>query len=99
KNGRIDVMNSRTGQVLPILRDALDDIDAHPEQLDVAAAATRVSVPWLIVHGTADATVPVAVAHHLAASGKPARTDLFLAEGADHTFGIKHPWQGSTPEF
>jgi pimeloyl-ACP methyl ester carboxylesterase len=99
KNGRIDVVNSRTGQVLPILRDALDDLDAHGEQLDVVAASARVKAPWLIVHGTSDATVSVAVAHHLVASGESPRTEMFLVDGADHTFGIRHPWAGSTPEF
>jgi dienelactone hydrolase len=98
RDGKIDVVNARTGQVLTILRDALDDIDANRNELDVVAAAGRVAAPWLIVHGAADATVPVAVAHQLAALSKSPRTEMFLLDGADHVFGAKHPWQGSTPE-
>lgn len=99
REGKIDVVNSRTGQVLTILRDALDDIDANRNALDIMAAAARITAPWLIVHGTADAVVPVAVAHQLAAQSRSVRTDLFLPEGADHTFGIRHPWVASTVEF
>lgn len=98
RQGSIDVVNSRTGQVLTIGRDALDDIDANRDALDVAAAAGRIECPWLIVHGDADATVSVAIAHQLHARGKPGRTEMFLPAG-DHGFGIKHPWQGSTAVF
>lgn len=99
RDGRIDVVNTRTGQVLPIGRDALDDIEAHGEDtLDVLAAAGRLSAPWLIAHGTADPSVPVDIARILASrSGAP--TELLLMAGADHTFGIRHPWAGSTREF
>jgi pimeloyl-ACP methyl ester carboxylesterase len=99
RDGRIEVVNTRTGQVLPIGRDALDDIDAHgDEALNILAAAGRLRVPWLVVHGSADPAVPVSVARRLAArSGAP--TELLLMDGADHTFGVRHPWAGSTREF
>jgi dienelactone hydrolase len=100
RDGRIDVVNARTGQVLPIGRDALDDIDAHgADGLDVLGAAGRVTVPWLLVHGLADQTVPVGVARTLAARASGPVLELLLLEGADHTFGIRHPWAGSTAVF
>ncbi len=99
REGRIDVVNARTGQVLTILRDALDDIDGNRDRLDVVAAAGRIRVPWLVAHGGADATVPVEVAHQLVAASPSPKTELFILEGADHTFGIKHPWQGSNADF
>src|SRR5205814_1208672 len=58
RDGKIDVVNSRTGQVLTILKDALDDIDQNAERLDAKAAAGRLRMPWLVAHGSADATVP-----------------------------------------
>ncbi len=99
REGRIEVVNARTGQVLPIGLPLLEDLEAHAAgALDVLAAASRVRVPWLVVHGTADESVPVAEAESLlAASGSPG-TERFLVEGAGHTFGAKHPWAGSTPE-
>ena len=97
REGTIDVVNQRTGQVLPLGRDALDDNDANHERLDVVAAAERVRVPWLIVHGTEDRAVDVSIGRrlHQASAG----AELLEVAGADHTFGVKHPWQGSTAAF
>ncbi len=100
REGKIDVVNTRTGQVLPLLRDALDDADRHADGLlNVTAAASRVRIPWLIVHGMDDRSVSVEIGKGLKAASNSAKTELLLVEGADHTFGIKHPWSGSTREF
>jgi dienelactone hydrolase len=94
--GRTDVVNTRTGEVLPLLTDVLDDIEANRERLDILAAAARVRAPWLLLHGTADAVVPPRDAERLAAA-QPA-AELAMLEGGDHTFGARHPWAGSTPQ-
>jgi pimeloyl-ACP methyl ester carboxylesterase len=99
RDGRIDVVNARTGQVLPIGRDALDDSDTHGAELDVLGAARRISVPWLLVHALADQTVPASVAWTLAGRSAGGAVEPWLVDGADHTFGIRHPWAGSTPAF
>jgi len=97
--GRIQVVNSRTGQVLPIGTASLDDLEANGRgSLDVLAAASRVRAPWLIVHGKADESVASSDAEQLARASGSARTTLLLADGAGHTFGARHPWAGSTPE-
>jgi pimeloyl-ACP methyl ester carboxylesterase len=99
RDGRIEVLNTRTGQSLPIGRDTLDDIDRHgDEALNIRGAAGRIRVPWLIVHGLADQAVPVSVGRDLAARSTGPAT-LHLVEGADHTFGCRHPWAGSTAAF
>ncbi len=95
ENGRVHVLNSRTGQQMPLDVTLLRDVEEHGERLDVAAAAARVRAPWLIVHGTADETVPVEEARILAAASHGAR--LHLVEGAGHTFGATHPFQGPPP--
>ena len=90
-----EVKNVRTGQVLPLYPDVLDDIERHAAALDIEAAAARVAVPWLIVHGTDDEAVALAEGERLVAAAPGAR---FLAvEGAGHTFGAIHPWGGATP--
>lgn len=99
REGRIDVVNQRTGQVLTIGRDALDDLDANREQLDIMAAAARIRAPWLIINGDADPVVPMAVAQELAKASGSGRTELVRVEGGDHGFGTKHPWKGATPQF
>jgi uncharacterized protein len=90
-----EVKNVRTGQVLPLYPDVLDDIERNAAALDIEAAAGRVAVPWLIVHGTEDEAVALAEGERLAAAAPGAR---FLAvEGTGHTFGAVHPWRGATP--
>lgn len=66
--------------------------------LDVLAAASRVTAPWLIVHGSADESVPAEEAARLAQASGSARTERLTVDGAGHTFGARHPWAGSTPE-
>jgi len=97
RTGKAQILNQRTGQQLPLKRDILDDLDAHGDTtLNVVRAAGSVRAPWLIVHGTADESVPWGDGRdlHRAASDK---TDLFLVDGAGHTFGAQHPWSGSNP--
>jgi dienelactone hydrolase len=97
RTGRLEVVNQRTGDVLPLYPDILDDLERNRAALDVPRAAGDVRVPWLIAHGSADETVPVTDAHELS-SGAPGVTPLILGR-AGHTFGIKHPWSGSTAAF
>lgn len=95
-NGKLDIANARTGEVLPLYPDALDDLERNPAIGDIPGSARRVHVPWLILHGTADDSVPVAEAQALAEAAPEAR--LLLLEGAGHTFGAVHPFAGMTPD-
>ncbi|MBW3629970.1 MAG: dienelactone hydrolase [Gemmatimonadetes bacterium] len=91
------VENKRTGQRLPIAPTFWSDIVANRERLDIARAAGRLRIPWLIAHGSADETVPVSSARELFdAAGDQA--ELLLVDGASHTFGAQHPYAGATPE-
>ncbi|HKT60725.1 MAG TPA: alpha/beta fold hydrolase [Gemmatimonadales bacterium] len=91
-----EVKNVRTGQVLPLYTDALDDVEQNAATLDIEAAARRITVPWLILHGTEDEAVSLAEGERLAAAAPRAR--FVRIDGAGHTFGAVHPWQGATPE-
>lgn len=91
--GHLDVENSRTGQVLPLSVDVLDDLDANSARLDITAAASRLGIPWLIVHGDEDESVPVSDAV-LLAKANPVATPLIIP-GTGHTFGASHPWKPS----
>lgn len=51
---------------------------------DLLAAAARVRVPWLVVHGAEDEVVPFADGERLAAAAPAAR--LLPVAGADHRF-------------
>jgi len=99
RDGKLDVVNTRTGQVLPVFLDSLRDLEANRDELDILAAASRVRVPWLIVHGTEDESVPVAEGLALEQASGSRRTEVLRVEAAGHTFGVRHPWAGSTPQF
>jgi len=97
--GHLDIVNARTGEVLPLYTDVLDDIEQHQVNLDITAAARRVSIPWLIIHGENDPAVSPDEARALAqAASRENPTRLMLIPGTGHTFGAVHPFQGMTPE-
>lgn len=99
KAGVTAILNARTGQRLPLYLDVLDDIQKHGKsRLDILEAAGRLTIPWLIVHGTADESVSYLEAEALRGASALDTTRLLVVEGAGHTFGAAHPWQGSTPE-
>lgn len=89
EEGRVWVLDGRTGTQLPLDVSLLEDVEENRAALDVEAAAAEVDVPWLIVHGEDDVTVSADEGRALArASG----ARLVLLEGADHTFGAGHPF-------
>jgi pimeloyl-ACP methyl ester carboxylesterase len=98
KAGRHDVVNSRTGDVLPLYTDVLDDNETNAERLDILGAAGRITVPWLLGHGEDDEAVALEGGQRLAAVVRhPASRHEWIAGGA-HTCGARHPWAGTTPE-
>lgn len=95
--GTTTVLNSRTGQRLPLSTDLLDDVETNAARFDLGAAAGRVEVPWLLAHGTGDETVPVEEGRALARAATGVVEPLWLP-GALHAYGGTHPWSGSTPD-
>jgi uncharacterized protein len=96
--GRTEVRNARTGQVLPLYTDVLDDIEQNASLLDIEAAAGRIEVPWLLIHGTSDESVGFSEAELLKGASSRKTTRLMPIEGGAHTFGATHPWQSGTPQ-
>ncbi|HVR44346.1 MAG TPA: alpha/beta fold hydrolase [Thermoanaerobaculia bacterium] len=94
--GKLEVTNARTGQILPISTEGLDDLERNAERLDILGAARRMKIPALIVHGGADETVPPIEARRLA--GATGNASLVVIEKGSHTFGAVHPFAGPTPE-
>ncbi len=97
RTGTLDVLNQRTGEILKLATDMLDDLERNALSLDVDRAARAIRVPWLIAHGTADESVPVDDARSLHAANPG--SELLLLDDAGHTFGIAHPWSGSNKAF
>ncbi|HEY0350544.1 MAG TPA: alpha/beta fold hydrolase [Gemmatimonadales bacterium] len=96
--GHTEIQNARTGQILPLYTDVLDDIEQNADSLDIEAAAGRIAVPWLILHGTEDESVGFSEAESLKAASSRKKTRLLPIERGGHTFGATHPWRSSTPQ-
>lgn len=93
ERGFVDIVNARTGQVMKLGTRILDDVEAHSgSTLDIAAAAGRIHVPWLILHGSEDETVPRAEGERL--HDLSSRTSTLRIIETDHGFGAKHPLTG-----
>ncbi|HEY1951682.1 MAG TPA: alpha/beta fold hydrolase [Gemmatimonadaceae bacterium] len=91
KRGYADITNSRTGQVMKLGTDLLDDVELHGKtKVNIENAAKKVKVPWLIIHGAADETVPSSEGEHLHSVSKGVST-LRLIDGAGHAFDARHP--------
>jgi dienelactone hydrolase len=95
--GFLNVTNSRTGQVLPMSTDLLDDAEQNAGALDIPAAARRITVPWLVIHGREDETVAFEDAEALRGASPLDTTSLLPIEHTGHTFGAAHPWQSPAP--
>jgi pimeloyl-ACP methyl ester carboxylesterase len=97
KRGHTEVTNSRTGQVMRLDTTLLDDVELNGKtRLNIAGAAGKIKAPWLIIHGTADETVPSSEAEHLHSLSKGVST-LRLIEGANHGFSATHPLVETPP--
>ena len=64
------------------------------EELDVARAAQAVSCPVLVIHGSLDSAVHPSEGKQIVGWAK--QGTMALVEGADHVFGMRHPWPDST---
>lgn len=97
RRGSLEVVNSRTGQVFEIGIGALDDLERNMDHYDPLRVIPGLEIPVLMIHGTADTTIPIAEARELFAVGRPGRAHHIELPDADHTFGAVHPFQGPTP--
>ena len=94
QNGVMYRVNSRTKVAMPLYYQLYDNYLQNKEYLHTEKAASELRIPWLIVHGAGDTAVPAAAAKKLLAwSGN---ADLELIEGANHTFGGKHPFESDS---
>ncbi|MDG1805959.1 MAG: alpha/beta hydrolase [Flavicella sp.] len=93
KEGVAYIENTRTLQQMPHYIQFYEDFVKNEEKLTIKTAAQQLQIPHLIVHGTEDATVPLAEAKSI--QNWSEKSSLFIVEGGDHGFGAKQPWESS----
>jgi pimeloyl-ACP methyl ester carboxylesterase len=94
KVGKIEVINARTKEKMPLNVTLLTDFEENKDKLDIIAAAKQIHIPWLIVQGTDDVNVPLETAKKLADANPSSR--LVKIEQANHVYGASHPYTGET---
>lgn len=94
RDGVIHLPNARTGQLMPMYYQFVEDYFAQEERYDLEHNCASIHVPALFIHGTADQTVPSFYAEKLHAWTR--NSELLLVENGDHTFGGKHPYAEKT---
>ncbi len=94
KEGKIYVMNARTKEKMPLNVTLLEDFNENKEKLNIASAAKKINIPWLIVNGDADVNVPFETAQILANANPNSK--LIKIKDANHVYGASHPYTKET---
>jgi pimeloyl-ACP methyl ester carboxylesterase len=78
---------------LVLSKEALDDYELHSTNYDLLRAAGKLNIPWLIIHGEKDETVPPDHARRLYSHGDQHQCHLELIKDADHflNFSTQNP--------
>ncbi len=90
REGVVYIGNSRTGQQMPIKWQMYENYFANLHRLFVPDAVKNLQIPFLILHGTKDETIPVEAAIEMHEWNK--NSELLLIENSNHNFGGKHPY-------
>lgn len=85
------VENSRTKQKMPHYYQFYKNFIENRERLNIKRAMQKLTIPVLLVHGDADATVPLWEAENMK-KWNPSHATLDVIPNGDHIFGGKHPW-------
>jgi pimeloyl-ACP methyl ester carboxylesterase len=97
--GYFDVLNTRTNQMMRMNAELLYDIENNKERLDILKAIGTLSIPVMIIHGKEDLAVSPDDAEALFENSDREQTQLHIIENTGHTFGVEHPFKGSTFQF
>ena len=98
RTGEMVILNTRTGQEMPMKVSILGDFEAHREDYDILNAVRNLEIPFLVVHGDEDETVPFEEGTLLHDNTPRGLRRLQIVPGAGHSFGTVHPFAGTTPE-
>ena len=99
EKGYFEVLNTRTNQMMRLNSSLLEDIENNKERLDITGAVKNLNKPYLIIHGKEDLSVSFSEAEVLYGNSDKHMTEFFTVENTGHTFGVVHPFKGSTKAF
>ncbi|WP_420583343.1 alpha/beta hydrolase family protein [Reichenbachiella sp.] len=92
------IKNARTLQDMPLYYQMVEDFEKNSQRFRISGQLSKLNIPFLAIHGTDDETVPVEAL--LLLKGVYPSMETHRINGANHTFGGKHPWsEPELPEF
>lgn len=100
KKGYIEVVNSRTNQVMRLNLSMLEEIENKKDnELNLANAVRSLNCTFLIIHGEQDVTVPVTEAKLLYEWSDKEKSEICIIPSTGHTFNVTHPFNGVNDKF
>ena len=100
EKGYLEVINSRTKQVMRLNLTFLEDITKNSSgKLNIKNALKQLRKPYLIIHGQQDMAVPIIEAETIFNWSNKENTEYLVIPNSGHTFDVKHPFEGSNIKF
>jgi dipeptidyl aminopeptidase/acylaminoacyl peptidase len=100
KNGVFKVLNRRTKQTMTINLNLLEDLEKNKDgSLNIKKAVENLNKPLFIAHGEEDLAVKIKEGEQIYDWANKELTEFHRISSTGHTFGIKHPFEGSNPKF
>jgi dipeptidyl aminopeptidase/acylaminoacyl peptidase len=100
KKGYFEVYNTRTKQKMKLNISLLEDIEKNGnDSLNLEKTIRNLGRPLFIAHGEQDISVPVKEAELIYEWSNKDLTEFHRIPSVGHTFNMKHPFEGSNPNF
>ena len=93
-NGVAYIENARTKQQMPHYFQFYINFKENEQRLFIQNAVHNLKIPYLIIHGENDETVPVKEAEDLLSWN--ANNQIFIVKNGNHSFGNKQPWDSDS---
>ncbi len=90
KDKVIYIYNDRTKQNMPLYYQIYTNYHKNIKRLNIKNASRKLKIPFLIIHGDEDETIPVSIAYgHLK---NCSHAELVIIKGGNHTFNSYEPY-------
>lgn len=96
KDGSLNIVNQRTGQVMKLSTTLLDEIEKlGNNRLSIEKAVAGLKRPLLVIHGENDEAVPVSEGKQIFDWSDKSCSAFHPIPNTGHTFDAVHPFRGS----
>lgn len=92
ERGVTEIINGRTGQVMPVDKIVYEDAMSHADRLMAVKRVRELSLPALFIHSKGDEAVPFTEAQKLYDNCSSDQKELKLMPDSGHTFDTSHPF-------